>query len=432
MARAYLTANDEPGRHAPSWYAETAGPLPSYPALRGEVRADVCVVGGGYAGLSAALHLAEAGYDVVLLEANRVGWGASGRNGGQIGVGPREDMPKYERLAGREDAAKVWALGLEATALVRDLVARYGMEVELAAGALEAAWKPGDVEDLEEHVAHMARVYGYDGLTMLDRAGIGALLGTERYHGGTRWRDGGHLHPLRYALGLARAAEDAGARLHERSLVTSVERGLVATSEGAVRAEHIVLAMNGYLDGLVPAVARRSMPINNYIIATEPMGRERAEAVIRENLAVSDTKFVLDYYRLTPDGRMLWGGGESYGARFPRDIAGFVRRKMLAVYPQLRDLAITHAWGGTLGITITRFPAFQRLEGGMLAISGWSGSGIHMASFGGKLAAEAIRGRAERFDVLARMPVPPFPGGTWFRAPMLAAAMTWYSLRDRL
>ncbi|MEL6766057.1 MAG: FAD-binding oxidoreductase [Pseudomonadota bacterium] len=432
MARAYLTANDEPGRHAPSWYAETAGPLPDYAALAGEVSADVCVVGGGYAGLSAALHLAEAGYSVVLLEANRVGWGASGRNGGQLGVGPREDMEKYERLAGREDAAKVWALGVEANRLVRDLIARHGMGVEIADGIMEAAWKAGDADDLVEYADHLARGYGYERFTLFDRGEMAGQLGTDCYHGGLLWRDGGHLHPLRYALGLARAAEAVGARLHERSLVTSVTPGRVETATGAVKAADIVLAMNGYLDGLVPAVARRSMPINNFIIATEPMAPERARSIIRGGFAVADTKFVIDYYRLSPDGRMLWGGGESYGARFPRDIAGYVRGKMLAVYPQLSDLAITHAWGGTLGITITRFPAFQRLKGGLLAISGWSGSGVHMATLGGKLAAEAVRGEAERFDVLARMPVPPFPGGTWFRAPMLAAAMTWYSLRDRL
>ncbi|MEM9764266.1 MAG: FAD-binding oxidoreductase [Pseudomonadota bacterium] len=432
MARAYLTANDEPGCHAPSWYAATAGQFPDHPSLKGETRADVCVVGGGYAGLSAALHLAEAGFDVALLEANRVGWGASGRNGGQLGVGPRADMEDYERAAGREDAAKVLALGIEANRLVRDLIAKHAMDVDLADGVLEAAWRARDAEDIDAFLEHMATAYGYHRLVAYDRAEMALRLGTERYHGGILLQDGAHLHPLRYALGLARAAHGAGTRLYERSQVTSVRPGRVETAAGALNVEHIVLAMNGYLDGLVPAVARRSMPINNYIIATEPMGRERAARIIRDNVAVADSKFVLDYYRLSPDGRMLWGGGESYGARFPKDIAGYVRGKMLKVYPQLADLAVTHAWGGTLAITLTRFPAFQRLGGGILAVSGWSGSGVHMATMGGKLAAEAVRGQAERFDLLSRMPAPPFPGGTWFRAPMLAAAMTWFSLRDRL
>ncbi|MEO1458537.1 MAG: FAD-binding oxidoreductase [Pseudomonadota bacterium] len=428
----YLTANDRPGAHAASWYAATAGPVPEHPPLAGETRADVCVVGGGYAGLSAALHLAERGYDVVLLEANRVGWGASGRNGGQVGVGPRADMDAYERLAGREDARKIWEMGLEANRLVRALVARHGIDCDLAGEGLEVAWRAGETAEFADYAEHMATAYGYDRIAPLDRAGVEARLATTRYHGGAIWRDGGHLHPLRYALGLAAAAARAGVRIHEQTPVRTAKPGRVSSDGGHVSAPHIVLAMNGYLDGLVPAVARRSMPINNFIIATEPMGAARAAALMQGSFAVSDTKFVLDYYRMTPDHRLLWGGGESYGARFPRDIAGLVRPKMLAVFPQLADLAITHAWGGTLAITLTRFPAFQRLQGGMLALSGWSGSGVHMASFGGLIAAEAIAGQAERWDVLARMPAPPFPGGAWFRAPLLALAMTWYGLRDRL
>jgi gamma-glutamylputrescine oxidase len=199
-----------------------------------------------------------------------------------------------------------------------------------------------------------------------------------------------------------------------------------------VTADQVIVACNGYLDGLVARVARRTMPLNNFIGATEPLGAERARAIIRDNHCVSDTKFVLNYYRLTPDHRLLWGGGESFGKRFPRDIAGLVRAKMLEVFPQLADVAFSHVWGGTLAITGTRFPAFHRLDDQTLAISGWSGSGIHMATMGGKIAAEAVAGQMENWDVMARLPTPAFPGGAWFRAPLLAAAMTWYSLRDRL
>jgi gamma-glutamylputrescine oxidase len=206
----------------------------------------------------------------------------------------------------------------------------------------------------------------------------------------------------------------------------------VKTGKGVVTADHVILACNGYLDGLVPRVARRTMPINNFILATEPLGDERARALIRDNVAVCDSKFVLNYYRLSPDHRLLWGGGESYGRRFPRDIAGLVRSKMLEVFPQLADARITHAWGGTLAITGTRFPAFQRIDSRLWSIAGWSGSGIHMATMGGKIAAEAVAGQTTNWDVLTRMPSPEFPGGTWFRAPLLQLAMTWYSLRDRL
>jgi len=279
---------------------------------------------------------------------------------------------------------------------------------------------------------HLARHYGHTTCRAVSRAEMTEMLGTSRYHGGFLEMSGAHLHPLRLALGIGRAAAAAGAQLFERSPVTAASDGRLTTAKGTVRADHVILACNGYLDGLVPRAARRTMPINNFIAATEPLGEARARSLIRDNVAVCDTKFVLNYYRLTPDHRMLWGGGESYGARFPHDIAGLVRRKMLEVFPQLADARITHAWGGTLAITGSRFPAFQRIDAKTLAIAGWSGSGIHMATIGGKVAAEAVAGQMGNWDVLARMPTPAFPGGAWFRAPLLALAMTWYSLRDRL
>jgi gamma-glutamylputrescine oxidase len=428
----YLTANDTPGAHPRSWYLETAAALPDHPALEGTARADVCIVGGGYAGLSSALHLAGAGLDVVLLEANRVGWGASGRNGGQLGVGPRASMEKYVKALGRDDARKVWDIAVEANGLVRALIARHGIRCDLRDGGLEAAWKPSHAAEMRAWPETAAREWGHDAARWVPREELAELIGTARYHGGVLDRTAGHLHPLNLALGLARAAEAAGARLFERSPATGVAPGRVTTEAGTVEAEQVLVACNGYLDGLDRRVARQSMPINNFIAVTEPLRPPRAHRLNREDLAVADSKFVLNYFRLTPDRRMLWGGGESYSRRFPADIAGLVRRKMLEVYPDLADLKMTHAWGGTLAITASRMPAFRDLGGGVLAISGWSGSGIHMATMGGKIAAEAIRGRVERWDLLERVPTPTFPGGDWFRAPLLAAAMTWYALRDRL
>ena len=420
-----LHANDRPGAHAESWYAATAAPTPDRPALQGETRADVCVVGGGYGGLSAALHLAEAGLDVVLLEAHRVGWGASGRNGGQLGHGPRVDIRSVEARLGAEDAARIWEISTEATALVKALIARFDIACDLTPGYLEAGWRAADADDARAYVDHVARRY-------VSTDEMRTRVAAQRYFGGYEDREAGHLHPLNLALGMARAAEGAGARLHERSQVARLSEGRVETDTGAsVRADWIILACNGYLDDLDGDVAARVMPINNFVIATEPLG-PRGRALIPGGECVSDARFVLDYFRLSPDGRLLFGGGETYGHRFPRDIKSFVRRPMLEIFPQLSDVRIDYGWGGTLAITRRRTPLFRRTGPRRLAIGGWSGSGIHMATMGGKIAAEAVRGVLSRWDVMAADVAPPFPGGTWLRAPMLALAMSWYALRDRL
>lgn len=428
----FLTTNDTPGEHAPSWYAETAGEIPERPALRGETRADVCVVGGGYAGLSAALHLAEAGLHVVLVEANRVGWGASGRNGGQLGIGPRADIQSYEQAIGKDDAAKVWQLAIGANRLVRDLIAKHEIACDLCDGYLEPAAKRTHEAEVMAYPAHLTERYGHATCRAVPREEMAEMLGTTAYYGGLFDAMGGHLHPLRLALGLAAAAERAGAEIYERTAAAAVAPGRVITARGAVDADHILLAMNGYIDGLVPGAARRVIPINNFVAATEPLGAERARSIIRDNACVADTFFVLNYFRLTPDHRLLWGGGEGYGTRFPRDIAGMVRRQMLRIFPQLSDLAFTHAWGGTLAITPPRFPVFQSFDNGIWSIAGWSGSGIHMATMGGKIAASALQGERTDWNIMSALPVPAFPGGNWMRAPLVAAALTWYALRDRL
>jgi gamma-glutamylputrescine oxidase len=341
-------------------------------------------------------------------------------------------MAKYERAVGRDDARKVWDIAIAANRLVKDLIARHQIDCDLTPGYLEACWKASHTAEAMAYPEHLAHHYGHHEARQVRPDEMAEMLGTTRYHGGFLDMAGAHLHPLRYALGLGRAAMQAGVHIFERSPVTGIDAGQVTTGHGRVTADHVIVACNGYLDGLVPRIARRTMPLNNFIAATEPLGEDRARAIIRDNVCVCDTRFVLNYYRFTPDHRLLWGGGESYGKRFPRDIAGLVRSKMLEIFPQLADVAFSHVWGGTLAITGTRFPAFQRLDAGTLAISGWSGSGIHMATMGGRIAAEAVAGQMERWDLMAGLPTPTFPGGDWFRAPLLAAAMTWYSLRDRL
>jgi gamma-glutamylputrescine oxidase len=426
-------------QHVRSYYAATANDLRERPGLDGEIRADVCVIGGGFTGLSAALHLAEHGYQVVLLEAERLGWGASGRNGGQMNSGQRVGQQTLEALVGLEEARRLWDLAEEAKATVRERIARHAIQCDLKPGNLHCAYKPGEAEGLARSADHLRDVYGYDQDRAVSKAEMAEMLGTARYHGGRLDQGAGHLHPLNYALGLARAAEAAGARLHEASRATRIESGsgaggktVVRTAAGQVTADYVVLGCNGYLERLEPRIAGRIMPINNYVLATAPLGEAGARALIRDDVCVTDTKFVVDYYRLSADKRLLFGGGETYSRRFPADMKGFVRRYMLRVFPQLADTPIDYAWGGTLAITMNRLPAFGRLAPNTFYAQGYSGQGVALASLAGKLIAEAVAGTAERFDVMARLPQRDFPGGTLLRWPGLVAGMLYYSLRDKL
>jgi len=430
-----LTANDRPGEYPQSWYAETAQPLPLQPRAQGDMACDVCVIGGGFTGLSAALHLAERGYDVILLEGQRLGFGASGRNGGQVGTGQRQDQDWLEGKLGKSMARALWDLSLESVALVRDLAARHAPDAGFAPGIIHAAHKPGFVPDMHAYAEKMARDYGYDQIRPLSRDEMRAMVGSPAYHGGEIDMGGGHLHPLRYALGLAQAAKAAGVRLHEQSRVVAMTKGdpaLVETDNARITARFVALGCNGYLGGLEPQVAARVMPINNFIAATRRMTDTERRTIIRDNHAVADSKFVINYFRFSDDNRLLFGGGESYGYRFPANIAATVRKPMEAIFPQLKGIEITHAWGGTLGITLNRMPHFERLSGNVLSASGYSGHGVAMGTLGGKLLAEAIAGQAERFDLMAGVPSPRFPGGASLRTPLLVAAMLWFSLRDRL
>ncbi len=430
-----LTINDRPGQHAPSWYAVTAQSMPDHPSLKGETRADVCIVGGGYSGLSAALHLRERGYDVALVEAHRVGWGASGRNGGQLGSGQRIGQGELEARLGQGVARALWDLAEESKALAKSLIARHAIDCDLRPGILDAIHRPRFEAETREDVALLTERYAYPHIRFVGREEIRAMVASEDFHGGALDTDAAHLHPLNYALGLARAAAAAGVRLHEHSRVMRISGGPVSggrveTMEGSVTAPHILLACNGYLCGLEGSVAARVMPINNFIVATEPL--PDPAALIRDDVALCDSRFVVNYFRLSRDGRLLFGGGENYSYRFPADIAATVRKPLLRIFPQLADTRIDYAWGGTLAITMDRMPHFARPAPGILSISGYSGHGVGMATLAGKLAAEAIAGQAERFDLLASIPRPRFPGGIALRSPLLTLAMLWYGLKDRL
>lgn len=429
-----LFSNDRRGQYPKSWYVATAHECDRFPALEGETRADVCIVGGGFTGLSAALHLARAGRDVVLLEAHRVGFGASGRNGGQLGSGQRVDQITLEKMVGLGDARKLWELAEESKALVKSLVDEYGIDCDLRPGVAHAAFTAREVDQEHAYVAHLNDVYGYRQIETLDRDAMQELCPSPRYVGGTLDMGAAHLHPLNFALGLARAAATAGARIFEDTHVQKVGEGPgpveINTDAGKVRAAHVILAANGYLGGLNRKVAARVMPINNFIAATPPLGDD-AGRVLSRDVAVADSKFVVNYFRLSPDKRLLFGGGESYGYRFP-DIDRTVRKPMADIFPHLADIPFEYTWGGTLAITMQRLPYVARVAPNTLSASGYSGHGVGSATLAGQIMARAIEGESDGFDVLSRIPTRPFPGGAALRTPLLTLAMMWYATRDRL
>ena len=422
-----------------SYYeASVARPLPSLP-LAQRITADVCVVGGGYAGLSASIELAARGYSVALLEAQRIGWGASGRNGGQVivGFGP-DGEGAIEKQFPIEDARRAWDISVEGLRLLRERIDRYAIDCDYTPGYLSVAVKARKARMLDAWAHHMTRVYGYP-LQSIAPADIGNWIASGRFHSGVFDPNSGHVHPLKYCLGLGAAARAAGVQIYENSAAYFVERGrnpVVKTAQGEVACRFVVLAGNVYLgeygDDVAPELTGRIMPVGTYIIATEPMGKARADALMPHRPGVSDTNFVLDYFRLSADHRLLFGAGDSYSASTPRNLVARVRKQMLGVFPQLADLSIPYAWGGFVDITLNKAPDFGRLGSNIYYLQGFSGHGLALAGMAGKLVAEAIAGQAERFDLFSRIKHLPFPGGALMRTPALVLGMFYYRLRDLL
>ena len=419
--------------HAPSYYAATANSLANHPELLGEISADVCVIGAGYTGLSAALHLAERGYDVVLVESERVGWGASGRNGGQICTAYNKSMDEIERLLGKEGAETCWQIERDSKELIRERVNRHNIDCDLKWGYLHAAAKPSHMSWVNETRDEWAR-YGYEDTTVLDKSTLQERLGSDIYHGALWEGNAGHLHPLNYALGLARASVEAGVRIFENSSVISLEHGSkprVVTSKGSVKCRFVVTAGNAYLGKLLPSLYRRVMPVGSFMVATEPLSEERARSLICNNDAVSNTNFIVDYYRLSADRRMLFGGRANYSGYEPKDLFPYMRPRMLAVFPELADVRLDYAWGGNIAITLDRMPHLGSVGGNVFFAHGYGGHGVALSGICGKLIADAVSGTAGNFDVLARVRHQPFPGGP-IRMPMLALGMMYYRLKDIL
>jgi gamma-glutamylputrescine oxidase len=418
-----------------SFYVATAAGLTEYPQLKGAERADVCVIGGGFTGLSAAINLAEQGFDVVLLEAERVGFGASGRNGGLVGSGQRKDALELEEMFGFERSKAFWDIAELGKAEIRGRVAKHDIDCDLQFGQIEGVHKQKYVGSSAEYAEALATRYDYPHARALSRDEVGAMVATDSFYEGLHDMQAMSIHPLNFTLGLARAAREAGVRIFENSRVTTYTRtdpAIVSTAQGSVEANYIVLGCNGYLGKLEPRVAGRIMPINNFMIATEPLGEQRARELIADRNCVHDTRFVVNYFRTSEDHRLLFGGGENYRAGFPRDIAAFVQPYMLELFPQLSGVRIDYAWGGTLSVTVKRFPQFGRLKPNLFFAHGYSGHGVSIANVAGKLIAEAIAGTAERFDVMASIKALPFPGGTLLRYPGMVLGMLYYSLKDRL
>ena len=409
------------------YYATSADALAGLPRLDREASCDVCVIGGGFTGLSAALHLAKAGASVVLLEADGLGYAASGRNGGQIHPGHRKSQAELESWLGDSHARDLWRLSEEAVDLVFALAAE-GCDIKR--GLVIAAHNARAVRDLTDETSDLRDRYGVSGIRMMDQAETASQLGTSIYPAARLDMTGGHLHPLKFVRRLATLALQAGAKLYEQSRAIGIERttpAAVLTASGRVTAKQVILATDAFSGDIAPELAPYIAHVESFLVATEPLDPKLN--VLPNDAAVADTRHVLDYYRKSADNRLLFAGRESYW-NVPKNIAAIVRPRLLRVFPQLAAARIDHAWSGTVGITRTRMPHFGRLAPNLLFGHGYSGHGVALATLGGKALAEAALGQPARFDILATVPAAKFPGGPLLRKPMVTAALTMLKWRD--
>ena len=420
--------------HANSYYAASRRERIDYPALAGDVRADVAVVGAGYTGVSAALSLAERGYDVVLLEANRVGWGASGRNGGQL-IDGFVDTGKIESRLGIGAANLAYRMGLECRDLVLERIERYGIECDLKFGFVDLALKQRDIDYFRSEIDRKIRLNYPHRMQFVPKEEIASVVGSKRYIGGLVNSGNGHLHPLDLCIGEARAAAGLGARIFERSAVTRVRHGsapVVETDNGRVHATKVVLAGNAYLGRAEPKLFGAVIPAGSYMIATERLDPSLASELLPRDMAACDQRVSLDYFRLSADKRLLFGGLCNYSGRHPKDIGRSLRPNMLKVFPQLRDARIEYEWGGYIAISINRIPQLGRIGENSYYAQGYSGHGLAPSHLAGKIMADAIGGDFERFDVFERIGHFKLPGGKWFANPALALGMLYYRMREML
>ncbi|MES0039228.1 FAD-binding oxidoreductase [Mesorhizobium sp. M0046] len=420
-----------PGR---SWYEDTAGPRPEYPALDGDRTCDVVIVGGGFTGLSAAAHLAKSGADVVLIETHHFGDGASGRNGGQLGTGQRAWAEELEAEYGFSRAKALFDLAEEAKAHLLDFAAMHQIEIDYMPGQMSVAHKKRYVDDYKAHAEIMASRFGYPHISFMDAAETAERLGSTHYFGGTRDTGTGHIHPLKLVIGTAKVAAEAGAKLFEQTPSTGITSGggkvKVTTPKGTITAAKCLIGVNAYGGALEPVSAAHIMPIGSFIGATVPLGAD--SKVLPGSEAVDDSRFVVRYFRKSKDGRLLFGGREIYAVNDPKDIHIHIRRQIAEIYPSLKDVEITHGWGGYVGITVPRKPFVREVMPNVISVGGYSGHGVMLSNFFGKLYAETVAGNRDRLKLIEDLKIPPFPGGRRLRAPLLFLALNWYALRDRI
>lgn len=417
-----------------SLYAATAGPEVASQSFSDGARYDVCVIGGGFTGTSAALHLAQRGYNVVLLEAEKIGWGASGRNGGQLASAQVDTQPVLAKRYGSDRARFLWDIADGGKNLVKRLISEHQIDCHFTAGNMGCAVTQADLDHFKEHVGFVEEHYGYQHYTIHEKPQIQSIAGHDRYIGGMLDESAGHLHPLNYVLGLARAAISAGATLHENARVLDIRPGSpvqITTAEGRITADNVVLGCNGYLKGLAPKIKSEILPADNYQIATAPLDASVQQSILTNNACLWDTYHQVYYYRKTHDGRLLFGGGVGHPGREPADLASVVRRHMVKLYPGLSDAPIDYAWSGTFANTLSKVPSFGRLAKNIFYAHGYTGHGVALATMAGQVLGDAVAGSAERFDTLSAIPQRRFPGGGYFNSAILSLGFLYIRFSDR-
>ncbi|WP_222857648.1 NAD(P)/FAD-dependent oxidoreductase [Rhizobium wenxiniae] len=417
-----------------SWYQASVEERPTYPTLDGSQTVDVTIIGGGYTGLQAACSLAVSGVSVALIEGGHFGDGGSGRNGGQLGTGQRWWPEDAEKELGFERSKLLFDMAENAKRHLHDFATMHGIDMDYMPGQLNVSHKPGHDREYRANAEIAAERYNYPHVTFMDKAETEERVGTKDYYCGVRDTGTGHIHPLKFLIGLAKVAKAAGAGIYENTKATAIRREggkiKVETPKGTLTSDRVLIATNAYIGDLEPVTSAHVMPIGSFIAATEPL--DAFPHVIPGMEAVCDSRFVVRYFRKSKDNRLLFGGREVYSSKDPSDTAEAIRQQIVTTYPALKNVRITHAWGGNVGITLPRRPFVREVMPGVTSIGGYSGHGVMLSNYCGKLYAEMVAGRKSELDVLADLKIPAFPGGHAMRKPLLFLALTWFALRDRI